>query len=112
MPANMMGGSAQSYYQALALQKLGQAGRAKTLFTSLVESGKAALQQPAAAGGGRGGRGGRAQSPRAREADAHYLTALGYLGLDNRAQAKSELSRAVQLSPDLVGARSVLATMQ
>jgi len=104
-----MGGGAQQYYQALALQKLGQMDQAKTIFAGLVESGKTALQQPAAAGGGRGGRGGRAQSPRARMASAHYLTGLGYLGLNDRAQAKSELGQAVEMSPDLVGARVALA---
>ena len=109
---NPTGGGAQQYYQALALQKLGQADQAKTLFAGLVESGKAALQQPAPAGAGRGGRGGRAQSPRARMANAHYLAGLGYLGLNDPAQAKTELSQAVELSPDLVGARVALAAIQ
>ena len=112
MGGNPAAGSAQPYYRALALQKLGQADQAKTIFAGLVESGKAALQLPAAAGGGRGGRGGRAQSPRARVANAHYLTGLGYLGLHDREQAKSELSQAVETSPDLVGARVALAAMQ
>jgi len=58
------------------------------------------------------GRGGRAQSPRARMANAHYLTGLGYLGLDDHAQAKAELSQAVEMSPDLVGARIALAAIQ
>jgi tetratricopeptide (TPR) repeat protein len=111
--ANPMGGSAQQYYQALALQKLGQADQAKTLFAGLVESGKAALQQSAPAGGtGRGGRGGRAQNPRARMANAHYLEGLGYLGLNDRGQAKAELSQAVEISPDLVGARAALAGLE
>jgi tetratricopeptide (TPR) repeat protein len=107
-----MGGSAQSYYQGLALQKLGQADPAKALFNGLVESGKSAMQQPAAGGAGRGGRGGRGQSPRARDANAHYLAGLGYLGLNDRAQAKTELAHAVELSPDLVGARVALASIE
>jgi cytochrome c peroxidase len=110
----MMGGGAQPYYQALAIQKLGQAGQAKTLFADLVESGKAALQQPAPASAGCGGRGGRAQSPRARMANAHYITGLGYLGLNDhaQAQAKAELSQAVEMNPNLVGARIALAAIQ
>jgi Tfp pilus assembly protein PilF len=44
-------------------------------------------------------------------ANAHYLTGLGYLGLNDKAQAKSELSQAVELSPDLVGARTALASL-
>ena len=41
----------------------------------------------------------------------HYLAGLGYLGLEDRGQAKAELSQAVQISPDLVGARVALAEM-
>ena len=111
--AHAPAGSAQAYYQALALEKLGQADQAKTIFTGLVDSGKAALQQTApAAAPGRGGRGGRAQTPRARMAAAHYLEGLGYLGLNESAQAKAELSQAVEMSPDLVGARVALGSIQ
>jgi len=73
----------QPYYQALCLQKLGQADRAKTTFQSLVDSGQAALrQQPDAASGGRDGRGGmgRQQTSRQRTAAAHYSLGLVYLG--------------------------------
>lgn len=107
-----MGGisaGAQPYFQALALQKLGQPDKAKLLFAALVESGKSALQQATSAGGGRGG---RAPSPRARTANAHYLMGLGYLGLNDNAQAKAELSQAVEVSPDLVGARIALAAIK
>jgi Tfp pilus assembly protein PilF len=45
-------------------------------------------------------------------ANAHYLTGLGYLGLNDRAQAKTELGQAVELSPDLVGARVALSAIQ
>ncbi len=99
------GGGAQAYYQGLALQKLGQAEKAQALFQGLVQAG----QQSTVPAGGRGGRGGRALSPRARSANAHYLAGLGYLGLKDQAKAKAELSQAVQISPDLVGARTALA---
>ncbi|HYW41885.1 MAG TPA: DUF5107 domain-containing protein [Bryobacteraceae bacterium] len=113
MMGGAMGGGSQSYYQALALQKLGQKDRAQALFQGLVESGKNALQQPAPAAGGRGGRGGgRGQSARVRSANAHYLEGLGYLGLNDRTQARAELNQAVEMSPDLVGARSLLASMK
>ncbi len=106
-----MAGGAQSYYRALALERLGRSDQAKAAFESLVEAGKSALQQPAPAGG-RSGRMGRAASSRAQTANAHYLTGLGYLGLNEQAQAKAELSEAVEMSPDLVGARSVLASLK
>jgi tetratricopeptide (TPR) repeat protein len=102
-----MFGGAQSYYMALALKKLGRNDQAKAAFESLVETGKNALGQPAPAG-----RPGRVPSPRAQSANAHYLTGLGYLGLDEQAQAKAELSEAVEISPDLVGARSVLDSLK
>ena len=111
--ASAQGGSggAQSYYQALCLQKLGQNDRAKALFQALVDSGQNLLRQPAPAGGGRGGRG-VPQSPRTRMANAHYLAGLGYLGLNDAAKAKAELTEAVQANPDLLGARTALATLR
>ena len=102
------GAGVQAYYRGLAFQKLGQAERAQALFQGLVQSGQNALEQPAPSAGGRGG---RAVSPRARTANAHYLAGLGYLGLNNQAQAKAELSQAVQISPDLLGARTALASL-
>jgi len=98
---------AQSYYQALCLQKLGQTDRAKALFQALVDTGRNMLQPQAPSGGGRGG-----QTPRARLASAHYLAGLGYLGLDDREKARAELSEAARTSPDLLGARTTLAEIQ
>jgi tetratricopeptide (TPR) repeat protein len=106
-------GGAQSYFQALCLQKLGQADKAKAMFQSLVDSGQRALQQPASAEAGRGGRGGRAGgSPRLRSATAHYSIGLGYLGLGDTAKAKTELAQAAEISPDLLGARTALAALK
>ena len=107
-------GGAQSYYQALCLQKLGQADKAKAMFQALVDSGQRTLTRPEPAEGGRGGRSGRGglQSPRLRTANAHYSMGLGYLGLGDAAKAKSELSQAVETSPDLLGARTALAALK
>ena len=102
---------AQSYYQALCLQKLGQPGKAKAMFQALVDSGQRALTEPAPAEAGRGGRG-QSQSPRLRSANAHYSIGLGYLGLGDAAKAKAELSQAIQTSPDLLGARTALAALK
>jgi tetratricopeptide (TPR) repeat protein len=97
------GGTAQAYYQGLTYQKLGQPEKAQALFQGLVQSGRNELQQPAPRVGGRVGR--------ARPAHAHYLAGLGYLGLHDHVQAKAELSLAVQISPDLVGARTALESL-
>jgi tetratricopeptide (TPR) repeat protein len=97
-------GTAQAYYQGLACRKLGQPEKAQALFQGLVQSGQNELQpQPAPPAGGRGSR--------ARAANAHYLAGLGYLGLQDQVQAKAELAQAVQISPDLVGARTALASL-
>jgi tetratricopeptide (TPR) repeat protein len=96
--------AAQPYYQALCLQKAGQAGKAKAMFQSLVDSGQSALQQPAAVDA--------ARSPRLRSASAHYTIGLGYLGLGDAAKAKAELALAVEASPDLLGARTALAALK
>ena len=107
---------AQSYYKALCQQKLGEVERAKAMFQSLVDSGQSALEQPSAdpAGGRGGGRGGasRPQTPREQTASAHYMIGLGYLGLNDLVKAKAELSQAVDLSPDLLGARVALAALK
>jgi tetratricopeptide (TPR) repeat protein len=105
-------GGTQSYYQALCLQQLGQADKAKAMFQSLVDSGQLVLKQPAPAEAGRGGRGGAGQSSRLRSANAHYMIGLGYLGLGDTAKAKAELAQAVEISPDLLGARTALAALK
>jgi tetratricopeptide (TPR) repeat protein len=103
-------GGAQVYYQALCLQKVGHDDKAKPLFQGLIDNSRNA--QPAGRGGGQGGGFGRAQSPRARDAAAHYSAALGYLGLNDRVKAKDELRQAVDLSPDLLAARQALSSLQ
>ena len=106
------GAGAQSYYQALCLQKSGQNDKAAALFQGLVDTGQAMQRpQPAATGGGRGGFG-PPQSARIRQANGHYLTGLGYLGLNDAPKARAELGEAVQASPDLLGARTALATLK
>jgi tetratricopeptide (TPR) repeat protein len=97
----------QSYFQALCLVKAGQADKAKAIFQSLVDSGQRALQEPASGEAALAG----VQSPRLRAAYAHYTIGLGCLGLGD-AKAKTELERAVEASPDLLGARTALAALK
>jgi len=91
------------YYQGLALQKLGKTEEAKAVFQGLVTAGQQALTAQKAASGPE-------MPPRARKALAHYITGLGYLGLNDQAGAKAELSQAVQTDPGLAQARVALAT--
>jgi tetratricopeptide (TPR) repeat protein len=88
--------AAQAYYQGLAFQKLGQPERAQALFQGLLQSARHELLYAATRTGA---------------ANAHYLAGLGYLGLHDQVQAKAELTQAVQISPDLVGARTALASL-
>ncbi len=101
----------QSYYEALCLQRLGEIGKARSLFQDMVATGEKALKQepsaPVASWPPR-----QAMSPRAHQAMAHYVSALGYLGLNDKVRAKQELTEAVQLSPDLLGARTALRSME
>ena len=94
------------YYQALALQKLGQADRAKALFAQLVDAGNKALAKDAAILAV------ATPSQRAKVADAHYLAGLGQLGLNNRKQAQHEFSLALEASPDHYAAMRALTEMK
>ena len=97
---------ATRYYQALALEKLGQSDRARTIFGALIDSGtkslgsspesKAPFQSNAT------------PAQRALVADAHYMVGLGQLGLNNQDQARQEFALALKASPDHYAAMQAL----
>jgi len=89
--------AAQAYYQALCLAKLGEQDKAREVFSDLLETGKTALSSTG--------------TGRESAAQGHYLLGLGYLGLSDLPNARAELSRAVEISPDLLGARVALGTL-
>ena len=93
---------AELYYKGLALQKLGKGGDAKVIFQGLVTTGQQSIASAKAEPG-------QELSPRIRRALAHYVTGLGYLGLNDQTGARTELSQAVQTDPGLAGARVALA---
>jgi tetratricopeptide (TPR) repeat protein len=111
-PSDTAFGKAQDYYRGLAYQKLGQEDKALEQFRGLVQFGQNELQLPAPVTGENGFYPERRVSPRARSANAHYIAGLGYLGLQDQAAAKAELSQAVQLSPGLVGASAALSRLK
>ncbi len=101
--------NAQAYFQGLALRKLGRTAEAQQRFDALIETAQNELK-PAASGASGDGEGGRpGLSPRARTANAYYLAGLGYLGKNETDRAKAEFAKAVETSPDHVGARMALA---
>ncbi len=95
---------ADLYYQALALREVGKIDDAKSILQGLVTVGQQALaaSQPTPAAD---------MSPRARRAMAHYIAGLGYLGLDDRSGAATELGQAVQTDPGLAEAKAALASI-
>jgi tetratricopeptide (TPR) repeat protein len=95
------------YYQALALEKLGEVDHARVIFQQLIDMGKQELNgttslEAQAAGNA-------SSSQRSQVADAHYLTGLGQLGLNNKEQARQEFSIALIASPDHFAAKMALA---
>ena len=96
------------YYQALALEKLGQTDRPRELFQELIDTGTNQVNgapdaKPLA----------NANSPdqQSRVADAHYLTGLGQLGLSNQDAARQEFSLALKARPDHLAAKMALNDM-
>ena len=99
---------AASYYQALALVKLGEGDRATAIFQRLVAAGATALRSaPKLDVLGSS----TTAAQRVQVADAHYLIGLGQLGLNNKDKARQEFSAALQASPDHFAAKSAMATI-
>ena len=89
------GADERLYYRGLALQQLGRAKEAATLFTRLVERGKERLAR--AGETDFFAKFGEGELPHVRKAAAHYLAALGHLGLGENEAARTALNRAVEL---------------
>jgi tetratricopeptide (TPR) repeat protein len=87
-------GADQRYYEALALRKLGQEEAARAGFQSLLDLANRLREQ---------------QSPEpGRMAAAHYLAGLAHLGLGRRDEGHRELTKALDLRPDLLAAKMAL----
>ena len=99
--------AADPYYQALAAQKLGDNTRAQTLFQQLLTNGTQAASQNAIPANTDM----LLANQRSSIADAHYLIALGNLGLGNKDKAREELNVALKISPDHVASKLVLNTL-
>jgi tetratricopeptide (TPR) repeat protein len=98
---------AQIYYEALAKRKAGQNEEAEAALRGLLETARRAL-----AGGDEEGDSGEASPrrlpPAARMALAHYLAGMANLGLGDQAEARKELTAALQARPDHLGAKAAL----
>jgi tetratricopeptide (TPR) repeat protein len=101
---------AATFYQALALQKLGQGDKAKASFESLIANAKAALNATPAPDSQVNTA--TSTAGRARIADAHFLAGLGEVGLGNKQQAWEEFNIALKASPDHVAAKKALDNLK
>jgi len=99
----------QQYYQALALQKLGQADKATPIFQALVDSATQSLKERSEIDFFSSF--GEQQSQRLRLAQSHYMAGLGYLGLGDKQKAKQEIAEALKISPDHLAAKQALAAV-
>ncbi len=92
----------------MSLVKLGQADEAQKIFQAMVNSANESLQR-----GGSSGESAdsseRQLSRRSRQAQLHYLAGLGYFGLGEKEKARQELARALESSPDHLGAKEAMA---
>ncbi|MBN2593634.1 MAG: tetratricopeptide repeat protein, partial [Sedimentisphaerales bacterium] len=102
--------SAQRYYQALSLTKLGKKENVEEIFQGLVESGKEELQRTSSQIDFFA-KFGEQQSQRSRLANGHYLAGLGYLGLGEKDKARQEFNQALEAGPDHLGAKTMLAQL-
>jgi len=97
------------YYQALSLQELEQKDKAEAIFNKLIISGKHALEEDAQIDFF--AKFGQQQTRRSRSAMAHYLVGLGHYGLKEKEKARQEFYKALEISPDYLGAKNMLAGM-
>ncbi|MCP4450728.1 MAG: hypothetical protein GY809_04655 [Planctomycetes bacterium] len=96
--------NAEVYYQALIHQALGQPEEAKALFEQLVESAQSQLDKGESLNLSAPYQNQRSQ--RNRLAHAHCMMGLGYQGLAAPMQARKSLTRALEIQPGLLLART------
>jgi tetratricopeptide (TPR) repeat protein len=100
----------QSYYQALAKRKLGQAAEAETALRGLIEAAERALGRETDRTGGVETSSERL-SHRNRTAFTHCIAGCAYAGLGEKEKAKAEFEQALQSAPDCQAAKEQLAAL-
>jgi tetratricopeptide (TPR) repeat protein len=100
-------GTANRYFQGLALRKLGRGAEADPLFADLVRINREKLQASPAVD--YFAKFGERQSERSRQAQFHYLIGLGLEGQGKVDEARSEWQQALERDPTHLGAHNLLA---
>jgi tetratricopeptide (TPR) repeat protein len=108
--ASKRGWSEIWYYQGLAYRKLGQEEEAKRMFDGLIDVGTERLK--ASSSMDYFAKFAEKQSRKMRMADAYYLQGLGYLGKDEKEEAKVKFEKALQLNINHFGARRQLSELK
>ncbi|MDZ4799617.1 MAG: DUF5107 domain-containing protein [Bryobacteraceae bacterium] len=98
--------TAQRYYQALAMEKLGQTDKASATYQDLVAQAEQALNSPDPKPDP-GASFEAQQQYRTRMATAHFIAGLGRLGQKETQKARQAFDRSLEFSPDHLGARTV-----
>jgi tetratricopeptide (TPR) repeat protein len=98
--------SEQAYYSALALAKLGRPSDSTSRFEELVRRAREALAAAPAMDFFE--KFGERQPARTRQANLHFLSGLGLLGLGREAEAASEFDQAAAMDPGHLEARRFL----
>jgi tetratricopeptide (TPR) repeat protein len=98
------------YYQGLSLRELGQKDAANKIFEELIDSGRQKLSQKPQIDFF--AKFGEQQTEAARQADAHYVLGLGYLGKGMLDEARTEFEEAVKLNVSHVWAKESLAELK
>jgi tetratricopeptide (TPR) repeat protein len=95
-----------SYFQALSLEKLGKADEAADIFQRLIDLGNKRLEVSTSPDFFV--KFGERQSEAKRQAQAHYILGLGYLGLGKTAEAEDKFKKAAELDINHVWTRHFL----
>jgi len=94
------------FCRAMALKKLDRDGEAQGIFDDLIKSGKDRLARDESTDFF--AKFGERESPQARQASAHYLIGLGYLGKGDTNSARAEFATAAKLNVSHVWAKELM----
>jgi tetratricopeptide (TPR) repeat protein len=101
--------SENHFYQALSMNKLGRTSDANAVFDGLIELGKQRLDVPDIDFFAKFG---ERETSDDRKAEAHYLIGLGYLGREQKAEAKPHFAEAVRLNINHIWATEYLKELR
>jgi tetratricopeptide (TPR) repeat protein len=99
------------FYRASAARKLGRSAEASKIFADLMQSGQEVVRSSGAERPDYFAKFGEPESKESREAQGHYVLALGYLGSGRPQEARAELEQAVKLNVNHLEAKYQLSRL-